>query len=243
MKKTITLLILLSIALVVRVQTAAAQMAGSDDPVLKSLTETPVSEEWMTKLEPYAQQVSADPDDALSEIVFMLYARMTDADKKTPAGKKIKDILLPALLKEPIRWQPAIDADFKDLDGNAHKLSDLKGKYVLLDFWASWCGPCIKILPQINEVKEKYKDKLHVVSLNLDGDIDIWKRASEKHNIKDLDWSDGGTNRTGVFTEYKGVSIPYFILISPDGNVMDRWEGYVYNQGNYIEKRITKYMK
>ncbi|WP_029901965.1 TlpA disulfide reductase family protein [Prevotella sp. 10(H)] len=237
MKKTITLLTLLSIMLSV-----TAQTVDMNDATFRQLYEEPVSQEWMTKLEPYAHQVSNDVDNPLSEKVYMLYPRMTDDDKNTPTGKKLKDLLLANLLRDPLRWQPAIDTDFKDLEGNAHKLADYRGKYVLLDFWASWCRPCIMALPEIRSLTEKYKDKLIIVSINLDGDIDKWRQVAEKHNISWTNLSDGGTDHSGIFTQYMGVGIPYFILISPDGNVMVRWEGYG-SDNTYIEKRITRYMK
>ena len=71
------------------------------------------------------------------------------------------------------------DTDLYDLEGNLHHLTELKGKYILLDFWSSGCGPCIMSIPEMGEVQEKYKDRLAIVSLSSDTEK-IWKAASKK---------------------------------------------------------------
>jgi len=109
-----------------------------------------------------------------------------------------------------------------DVDGNIRKLSSLKGKVVLIDFWASWCGPCRKENPNVVAVYGKYKDKgFEVFSVSLDKDKAAWLQAITKDNlswpnhVSDLKyWKSEGAAIYGV------SSIPYTVLIDKKGKIV-----------------------
>ena len=109
-----------------------------------------------------------------------------------------------------------------DVDGNIRKLSSLKGKVVLIDFWASWCGPCRKENPNVVAVYGKYKDKgFEVFSVSLDKDKAAWLQAITKDNlswpnhVSDLKyWKSEGAATYGV------SSIPYTVLIDKKGKIV-----------------------
>jgi thiol-disulfide isomerase/thioredoxin len=115
--------------------------------------------------------------------------------------------------------------DFEELmtDGETTmKLSDLKGKVVLLDFWASWCGPCRRENPNVVRLYEKYKDKgFTVMSVSLDKDKAKWLAAIEKDN---LSWpyhvSDLGHWNSKVPKIYGVRGIPFTVLIDAEGNII-----------------------
>ncbi|WP_271785462.1 TlpA family protein disulfide reductase [Aquimarina algiphila] len=111
------------------------------------------------------------------------------------------------------------------IDGTLFKLSDLKGKYVLLDFWGSWCPPCRKENPKLAALHKKYSDKLTVVTVALEKDNKHWKKASEKDGFV---WKNQivDQNRfvlmSSIARKYGVTEIPAKFLISPEGNIVGK---------------------
>lgn len=107
-------------------------------------------------------------------------------------------------------------------DGKDLSLSDLRGNVVLLDFWASWCGPCRRANPHVVQLYEKYKDKgFTVMSVSLDKDRERWLEAIQKDNlswpnhVSDLQyWSSKAAQLYGV----KGI--PFTMLIDAEGKII-----------------------
>lgn len=116
-----------------------------------------------------------------------------------------------------------VDFDALNPDDSPAKLSDYvgKGKYVLVDFWASWCGPCKAELPTIREVYNTYKDKgLVVLGVNVWDQKDKFNAALAE---EDMPWSHIYQSETSVPTTNYGISgIPHIILFAPDGKIAAR---------------------
>ena len=110
-----------------------------------------------------------------------------------------------------------------DTTGVAHKLSDYvgKGNYVLVDFWASWCGPCMMEMPNVKANYEKYKEKgFNVVGLSFDRSADAWKRAIREKELNWIHLSDLNYWNTAAAKVYGIRSIPSSILCDPTGKIV-----------------------
>lgn len=107
--------------------------------------------------------------------------------------------------------------------GNTQRLSTLKGKYVLVDFWASWCAPCKEEIPKLKEIYKRYKNKnFEILSVSLDNDKTAWLTGIAKEgmpwlHVSDLEGFSSASARTYLIT-----AIPATFLIGPDGKIIDR---------------------
>lgn len=118
----------------------------------------------------------------------------------------------------------ASDFTLKDINGNDFNLASLfgKGKYIVVDFWGSWCSWCIKGFPKMKEYYNKYKDKLEIVGIACYDKEDKWKAAVAKNNVPWLHVF----SPDGITEERYGVTgYPYKVLISPKGKVIKCFKG------------------
>ena len=107
----------------------------------------------------------------------------------------------------------------EDINGNMLTLSSLRGKYVMLDFWGSWCGACIKSFPHLKAFYEQHRDKLEVVDIACHDTKEKWNAAVKRHELPWLHVLNGeGTN--DVAELYGVQAYPTYVLIAPDGKVV-----------------------
>jgi thiol-disulfide isomerase/thioredoxin len=125
------------------------------------------------------------------------------------------------------------------LSGQRIALDDLKGKVVLLDFWATWCEPCREALPHMREIAKKFQGQpLVIVSVSLDPDEQKWKDYVEKNEMTWLNYRDGGF--TGPVSKLFGVeAIPHTFTIDPDGILQDEHIGDASVEGK-LKKLIAR---
>ena len=134
----------------------------------------------------------------------------------------------------------ALDIVMADPEGNVRKLSDLRGKVVLLDFWASWCGPCRRENPAVVKAYEKYNSQgFEVFSVSLDSNADKWKNAIEKdglvwpYHVCDLQgWGNAASRAYGI------SSIPHALLVGRDGVIIE-----THLRGKALETELEKLFK
>ncbi len=132
--------------------------------------------------------------------------------------KIIKEEQEKAKAKENVaEGKTAPDFTLKDLQGKDLTLSSLRGKYVVLDFWGSWCGWCIKGIPEMKKYYAKYKDKMEILGIDCRDTEEKWKEAVEKHELPWLHVRNEGN--PDVSTLYAIEGYPTKIVIDPEGNI------------------------
>jgi len=146
-----------------------------------------------------------------------------EKEKENPAavGKEAPEFVLP------------------DTKGKMVRLSSFKGKYLLLDFWASWCGPCRQESPNVVRAYNKYKGKnFEILSVSLDNKKDDWLKAIEKDQLTWTHVSDLNSWESTVVRLYHVEGIPATFLLDPNGVVVARDL-----RGNALDQKLEELLK
>jgi thiol-disulfide isomerase/thioredoxin len=169
----------------------------------------------------------------------MFYVSLTDKIKRSHFGYDILSYLYPLTTDTAFRNKNSIfgsefnsqlknissvyDISVPDTSGNNISLSIFKGQYLIIDFWASWCSPCIQNIPFIKKLKEDYKQEgLQLISVSVDTDMNKWKTAIKQYDFSGLQVSDLKAF-SGLLPVYCKVAIgvPRYILIDRNGKIIN----------------------
>lgn len=142
--------------------------------------------------------------------------------KEVKAGKLAE--VLKSIAEKTMRnaiGKPAILFSLEDVNGVKKELAAYKGKFVLVDFWASWCGPCRAENPNVLKVYNKFKDKnFDIISVSIDEKRDEWLKAVKEDKLPWLNLIDEQTADKSISRAYGVTFVPSNFLIDPAGNII-----------------------
>jgi len=152
----------------------------------------------------------------------VLFKKLLPAAIDNALGKQMKEQVLINDLNGIGKTAPALT--LADTSGKPVALHDLKGKYVLLDFWASWCHPCREETPFLKKAIKQYGDRnFTIVSVSIDTDTAKWLQAVRKDEMEWTNLIDPSINRSnGILHGYYVATVPTNLLIDPDGKILAR---------------------
>lgn len=148
---------------------------------------------------PFAEYAADD------SIVIAAYGKKVAAMKQTRPGMKAKDF------------------SFEDAQGNQHRLSELRGKVVYIDVWATWCGPCKREIPYLAKRVEEYKgnDKVMFISISVDENREAWLKMIGNDKPQWAQYHVSEDQNEALSDAYGITAIPRFMVIKADGTIGD----------------------
>lgn len=185
-----------------------------------------------TKKHPYSlysfqlvqQEISRQPGKNFYDEYEAIYKNASTEIKNSESGKKMADQLKYFKQSKVGSIAPLFSGN--DINGKPIALSDFKGKYVLIDFWASWCAPCREELPYIKKAYTNYKKLgFEIISVSIDSDLERLKIAILKEDIANWKHFSTAQNNTKIEKDYFLNGIPHKILIDKKGKIIGKWKG------------------
>lgn len=172
--------------------------------------------------------INYHPDLTLDSLKYF-YNHLTDKIKSSRDGKRIANLILK--VKSTEIGQAAPDFSAETYEGHKIRLRDYNGKYVLLDFWASWCGPCRRSNKKLINLYQAYHPKgLEIISISLDEEKDSWKTAimddstflwSQVLGASDfMKTRNGEINSNDIIEKFAVFAIPFQILLDKDQKII-----------------------
>jgi len=153
------------------------------------------------------------------EEVMSGYEKLGSSVKATAEGISLTERL--EILKRRRVGEQVYNFTLNDLDGKPVNINAFKGQYVLIDFWASWCGPCRAENPNLVKAYNKYKaNKFNVIGVTIDEDLDKWKQAVKEDGTPWTQLTDLKDRSKAVATYYGILGVPSSLLIDPDGKII-----------------------
>ena len=197
---------------------------------------------------PYMLYYLAFNDGVSNDEAHALYSQLPQVSRQSALGQlAMQRIELSASKVGGFEGDKSFDFERNGADGQRVRMSEHvpKGGYLLLDFWASWCAPCIEEMPAVRQLYDKYSDRgLNIIGVSSDEDVEAWKKGIEQHGLarypqvlsreplaEELFFAE----ETDIATRYEVTSIPCFILLNDECEVVARWQHFDEQTLKFVE--------
>ncbi len=212
-----------------------------EQAVYKALEELPTTEQRDSAIQVYVTEsyalLTENLNQPYSDTLFVALYQLLDNDQRKFIFESLKEEYLQ--MSEIQQMKRLFDAEqataigatyldvvAEDVNGAAHSLSEWVGKtdYLLVDFWASWCGPCKRLIPHLKAVYEQYHPvgKLEIVGISCDRDSAQWQTLVANEQLAWPQLVDKSGAEDGPYSKYGVVSIPTTLLIDAEGVIVMR---------------------
>jgi thiol-disulfide isomerase/thioredoxin len=150
--------------------------------------------------------------------IEMIYNLLPDSIRRGIYGKQVQKFLDQS---NRIKIGQEINFSFKAIDSIQYSIKNFQGKYVLLVYWATWCGPCLAKIPMLKDIYKQYSTELEIVSISVDKDIVLWKLKSEQLYMPwiNIHYRQNSIDLKELF--FVGP-IPYSVLLSRNGKILEK---------------------
>lgn len=204
---------------------------------------------------PYLLYESAFREVTDKDVIRTLYNNLSDSMRETAMGRLVKirvDIATTDTGGDI--GDKAFDFERCNVGGESVQMSEylVDGEYLLLDFWASWCLPCLQQIPDLKRAYDRYNQQgVKFIGISSDDDLQAWCAAIEKYNlasypqILSVEVMEGDDEPffdelVNIAEQYEVSSIPCYILINSDGEIVARWQHFTEEIFSYLDTLLTK---
>lgn len=163
-----------------------------------------------------------------------LFDRLPQVLQNSYEGKRVADKISGELASKVGNSAP--EFTLKNQEGHAISLNDFRGKYVFIDFWASWCGPCREEFPFIKNAYDKYKGKgFEVIGISTDKNTEAWEKAIDAFSLPWVHLLDHSGDQAIALSKYAVTVLPTSYLLDPDGKIIAKDL-----RGEQLEEQLKK---